>query len=338
MKILFLNIYQSQVERGAETFVREISKRLSDSHKVDVVSSDIHIPARWPVYWRTFMDPQGILIGTFTLKQIGRIIRERYDVIVPVNGGWQVAIVRFITWLYGGKMVVSGQAGMGWDDRNNLWAFPNVFVALSTKAMNWAKKYNPFIRVKYIPNGVDTKKFTPKGKIYVHNLQPPIVLCVSALTKTKRVELTIEAVSKMGNASLLLVGDGELKGDLKKMGKRMLGKRFKQAKFPHNRMPEVYRSADVFTIASESYYAFEIVLAEAMSTGLAVVANDDEIRAEIVGNTGVLVNPTDIDAYAKAIAKTIKQKNNKRSRNMMKKFDWDKIAEQYEELFKEVCK
>ncbi len=48
--------------------------------------------------------------------------------VIPVNGGWMPAILRIVTWLYGGKLVISGQSGIGWDDRNNLWCFPDVLL------------------------------------------------------------------------------------------------------------------------------------------------------------------------------------------------------------------
>jgi len=38
MKIAFLNKYQNKVYRGAETFVFELSKRLSRDNEVDVIS------------------------------------------------------------------------------------------------------------------------------------------------------------------------------------------------------------------------------------------------------------------------------------------------------------
>ena len=38
MKIAFLNKYQDKVNRGAETYVFELSKRLSKNHEVDVIS------------------------------------------------------------------------------------------------------------------------------------------------------------------------------------------------------------------------------------------------------------------------------------------------------------
>ncbi|MFN4150502.1 MAG: hypothetical protein ACK4IX_06135 [Candidatus Sericytochromatia bacterium] len=36
MKIAFLNIYNGVVNRGAETFVKELASRLAKKHKVDV--------------------------------------------------------------------------------------------------------------------------------------------------------------------------------------------------------------------------------------------------------------------------------------------------------------
>ena len=248
------------------------------------------------------------------------------------------ALMRLATWAYRGKMVISGQAGMGWDERNNLWCFPDTFVALSSKAQKWAKGVNPLTRAVYIPNGVDTNKFTANGPTFKTNLPKPIILCVGALTKSKRIDLTIKAVAKLGNASLLLVGDGDLRKELSRLGKGFLGKRFQLTKVPFSDMPKVYRVADIFTIASEPFHSFEIVLVEAMASGLPVVANKDDIRREIVGRAGVLVDPINTDTYAIALKNAMRLNWGKRPQNQAKKFDWDKIAEKYEKLFKSLIK
>jgi len=339
MKIVFLNIDQGQANRGAETFVLELSRRLKKmGHKVSVISGQSAPPKRWPILWRLFIDPYGLYICWFTLKNLPRIWREKPDIVVPVNGGWQPAFVRLVTWLYKGKMVISGQSGMGWDDRNNLWSFPDAFVALSTKAKNWAKRANPFVKIKYIPNGVDTNKFTPRGHGLKISLKKPVILCVGALVPTKRIDLVIRAVSRLKDVSLLVVGDGDLKAELKRIGKGMLGDRFELTKVPFEKMPQVYRAADVFTLVSESYYSFEIVLVEAMASGLPVVANQDEIRTEIVGEAGILVDPTDIGVYTEALKQALSKKWEDRSQVQAKKFDWDRIAKKYEKLFVEVTK
>ena len=337
MKIVFLNIYQGQVNRGAETFVLELSRRLKKKgHKVSVISGQSKTSKRWPILWRLFIDPQSIAIFLFTLKNLPALWREKYDVVIPVNGGWQPAFVRLVTWLYKGKMVISGQSGIGWDDRNNLWSFPDTFVALSTKAKNWARKANPFVKIKYIPNGVDTNKFTPRGHGLKISLKKPVILCVGALVPTKRIDLVIRAVSRLKDVSLLVVGDGDLKAELKRIGKGMLGDRFELTKFPFEKMPRVYRAADVFTLVSEPYYSFEIVLVEAMASGLPVVANKDEIRTEIVGEAGILVDPQDTDSYAKAIKKVLATKRTDKPRRQAEKFSWERIVKEYDKLFKEI--
>ncbi|OGM20585.1 hypothetical protein A2955_02390 [Candidatus Woesebacteria bacterium RIFCSPLOWO2_01_FULL_37_19] len=336
MKIAFLNGYQNR--RGAETFVNELSKRLKEKHRVDLMLGDKTVPKRWPLLWRAFLDPHGIYTFLFTLKYIPKMWKVKFDVVIPINGGWQPALVRLVTWLYGGKMVISGQSGIGWDDRNNLWCFPDCFVALSTYAKSWARKVNPFVKGEYIPNGVDLQKFNPKGEKLKLNLKRPIILTVAALTPSKRVDLVIRAVSKWKKVSLLLVGDGEMKDELESLGKKLLGNRFQLIKLSFEEMPKVYRSVDLFTIVSEAYYSFEIVIAEAMATNIPVVVNDDPIRREIVGDAGTLVNPVNESKYAEVMNDALKIKWGNKPRSQAEKFSWDKISESYEELFNGLVK
>jgi glycosyltransferase involved in cell wall biosynthesis len=333
MKIAFLNIYQNTVDRGAETFVSELSKRLGKNHGVDILSGRKLLPQRRPILWRLFIDPQSLFIAWFTLKKLPQVWREKYDIIIPLNGGWQPAFIRLITWLYGGKMVIAGQSGMGWDDRNNLWSFPNYFIALSSKALRWAKKANPLVRSKYIPNGVDLKKFNPLGSKYKTKLKKPIILCVGALTSSKRIDLTIKAVVKLKDVSLLVVGDGSTESELKSSGKKLLGKRFELIKASFKKMPEIYRVADIFTLVPEGSEAFGIVYAEALATNLPIVAIDDEQRKEIAGDAGMFVDPTDIEEYSKKLNMTLKKEWGDKPRKQAEKFDWDKVAQKYEDLF-----
>lgn len=352
MKIAFLNIYNGVVNRGAETFVKEVAQRLAGKNQVVVYQAGdkeeferyrvekIPIKFNWKnksgagtLAARFFIDYWNRLILILTLKAIPKIWKEKFDIVIPVNGGWMPALLRIVTWLYGGKMIISGQSGIGWDDRNNLWCFPNTFVALSSLAKKWAKKANPFVKVEYIPNGVDTKKFTPNGEKLKTNLKKPIVLCVAALTKTKRIDLAIKAVAKLKDVSLLVVGDGDLRFKIYDLGLKILGKRFQLIKVPYEDMPKVYRATDIFTIPSESYYSFENVIVEAMASGLGVVANNDPIRKEIVGDAGILVDPTDTEAYAEALSEALKRNWGEAPRRQAEKFDWDEITQRYQDLF-----
>lgn len=304
MKIAFLNKFQNKVFRGAETYVYELSKRLSKNHEVDIISK----------------------VNYFDL------LKKRYDVIIPTNGRLQALIVRKITWLTGAKMIISGQSGKGLDDRINLYCFPDVFVALSTKALSWAKKVNPFIKSVYIPNGVDLDRF----KIYDLRSKSgaKTVLCVGAATKQKRLDLAIMAVAKLKDVNLLIAsGGGELKKEIRDLGIKMLGKdRFELISVPFGKMPEVYRVANAFTLPSASSESFGNVLVEAMASGLPVVATDDPIRQEIVGNAGILVDPTNTAHYAEAIKSVLEGEWSKKAIQQAKKYDWDIIATQYEKI------
>lgn len=308
MKIAFINVYQNKVNRGAETFVYELSKRLSKNHEVDILTE----------------------INVFEL------FRKRYDIIIPTNGRFQAALVRKITWLYGGKVVISGQSGIGFDDRVNLYTFPNCFVALTDFQLAWARKINPFVRVVKIPNGVDLK-MKKMGNLSI-NLPKPIILAVGALEKNKRHDLTIKAVAKMNKGSLLVVGKGTNEMDLQKMGDKYLGKRFKIMALPYNEMSRAYQVASVFAFPTVAWESFGIVLVEAMASGLPVVASDDPIRREIVGDAGLFVDTTNTGEYANALKKALESNWGDKPKRQAAKFEWDKIAQSYEKLFRELTK
>lgn len=309
MKIAIINKYQNKVFRGAETFVYELGKRLSKDNKVDIIS-DVN-------YFNLF--------------------KKKYDIIIPTNGRCQVVIVRLVSWLTGAKMIVSGQSGMGWDDRVNLYSFPNAFVALSPKALAWAKKVNPFVKSVYIPNGVDLTKFTNnKSQNTKKEGSTKTVLVVGAFTEQKRLNLAIDAVSKLDNVRLVIAGGG---GDRKQKiidyGLKILGKeRFEAISVPFEKMPEVYRAADVFTLPSRPSESFGNVLVEAMASGLPVVATNDPIRKNIVGDAGILVDPEDVNAYAAALTEALKKDWGDNPREQAKKFSWEWVAEKYAELIK----
>lgn len=357
MKIAFLHMWMGMVDRGSEISVSDLANRLSIKNEVVVFQAGKDkgdkkykiktIPMN--IDWnrksssgtfreKLLIDYWALKVMAFTLKSIPTILKERFDVVVPVNGAWMGFIVRFITFLYGGKMVVTGRAGIGWDDQTNLRSSPDVFVALSSVAKKWAKRINPNVRVVYIPNGIDVSKFSPNGSKAVVGLQKPTILCVSALAPAKRVDLIIKAVSKLKEISLLIVGKGELKSEISKLGKDLLGDRFKLISVPFEKMPSIYRACDVCTNASIPQISFERVLVEAMASGLPVIANNDEIRKEIVGKAGYLVDPLNSNEYASSLRKALNKKWGNLPLNQASKFTLDKTAKSYEDLFRDLLK
>ncbi len=352
MKIVFLSFYSGELYRGVETFVHELSNRLVRlGHNVVVYQNgpelkfaeyktiSLNLLAdlnKWNSYV-PYLNYYARKVKDFTEKAISQLDND-VDVIFPTNGQWQSLLSSIWAKRKRKEIVISGQSGPGIDDRLNLITFPNTFVGMTDYQVNWAKKANPFVKTVKIPNGVDLNKFNPKVNPIKVNLPRPIILSVAAFDFWKRLDLVIKAMSKLKNGSLLLVGKGAEEKKLLELGNKLLPGRFKIMSFPHYEMPAVYTAADIFTYPTVPWESFGIVLAEAMASGLPVAASEDPIRAEIVGDAGILVDPTKTDEYAMALERALNTEWGEKPRKQAEKFDWDKIAKKYEDLFKELVK
>lgn len=338
MKVAFLSFYQGFVNRGVETFVSETSKRLNADIKTYQAEKITNIHDTSDTLPRKFfLDDQSLKILFFTVKIFPDLIKNKYDIILPTNGGWQTLLCKIACIFTGAKLVVSGQSGKGFDDRWNLLMHPDLFIALSGPAENWAKKYSK--NVIKIPNGVDLNKFNPGIKPAQIPLKRPIVLCVSALTAQKRIPLLIHAIASKNKFSLIVIGQGskEEKEKINHLGKSFLGDRFLLIEVRHSEIAPYYKACDVFTLPSSSSEAFGIVLVEAMACGLPVVATCDDVRKEIVGDVGVLVDPANTEEYSKALEVALNTKWGNKLRLQAENFSWDKIAKNYEEEFNKIC-
>lgn len=308
MKIAFLSRYQNIHQRGAETFVKELSERLSKKYEVD------------------------ILFGK-EADSLGKVLKGNYDVVIPINGRMQ-SLKMSLGRLFGKyKLLISGHSGIGRDDIWNIAIVrPDVFIALTDYMANWAKKWAWGSKIVKIPNGIDLERFNSYGPKIDIDLPRPIILSVGALTWYKHHERVIRAVKE---GSLLIVGEGPEKEKLEKLGKKLLGERFQIARYNYDDMPKVYRVCDLFTLPSWDREAFGIVYLEAMASGLGVVAPNDDSRREIIGNGGLL---TDEENYAATLQKALNIEWKDKARAQAEKFSWDKIAIQYENVMIDMLK
>lgn len=313
MRLAILSRYQKTINRGAETFVSELSEALREKN-VDV----------------------DVLSGA-DADSLNKILEGKYDVVMPINGGFQALKASLGRVIGGYKLIISGQAGIGRGSIWNLAVMPDIFVALTDHMVRWANQWRLFSKIIKIPNGVDLKKFTPEGDNIKIDLPRPIILSVGALSWYKHHERFIKAVEKMGEGSVLIVGEGEEKEKLQKLGTK-LNARFRIDNFSYEDMPKVYRSADLFTLPSWEREAFGIVYVEAMASGLGVVAPNDEARREIVGEGGLLVDVSDPSLYADALRQALKMDWSKKARKQAEKFSWDKIAGCYKNIILEITK
>lgn len=321
MNIIFISRYQGKVERGVENYVKEMALRLKGlGNEVEILTS------AW--------------------KLIGR----RFDVIYPLNGYWQTLGCRLYAWLTGAKLLVGGHAGIGRDDRWNLYMFPDLFIAFSQKGFDWAKKVNPFVKIVKISHGVNLEKFNPDVKPVAFDLERPRFVTAANLVSYKRVEETVRAVSKLKKGSLLVLGDGPLEKEIDELGNKLLGpNKYLRLKVAHSEMAKYLNACDVFTLVSEESEAFGLVYLEALACNLPVVATDDSLRHELIedhaairlsaesrrAGAGVFVkNPKDSQEYARALETAVNIDWGDKPVKQAGKFDWDKTAVRYLEEFK----
>jgi len=361
MKLAFVNFYSGFAQRGGETYVDKLAELLSEKHQVtlfqagheyknkkyevteiSVLYNPDHphgnLSVRHPLK-RLFLDYFHLKELFFTLKVLPRLIKLKPDIIFPQNAGWEVFLIKIISIFTNSKIIIAGQSGPGWNDRINLLFHPDVFVALTNNQQEWAKKATIWNdqKIVTIPNGVDTDIFSPIGDSYDPDLTKPIILAVGAAIKSKRIIETIKAVALLKDVSLLVAGTGPDEKDEDNLGQKLLGKRYKRLKVSHSDMPGVYRSANVFTLCSDSSEAFGIVYLEALATGLPCVVTDDPSRQEILGNTVIFVSDaTKSEVYAEKLKEALKIKDNKNQLTQAEKYSWKKISEKYLLIIKSV--
>ncbi len=162
----------------------------------------------------------------------------------------------------------------------------------------------PRARIRVIPNGVPVGRFTPvpPGKRAAPRralgLDPtrPTLLSIGALAPEKGVDLVIDALAGLGDAQLLVVGDGPERSNLEARAARAAPGRVRFT----GSLPDpldAYATADVVVLASRGGDSMPAVLIEAGLCGLPAVSTAVEAIPEIVvdGVTGSIV-PTDATA------------------------------------------
>ena len=202
------------------------------------------------------------------------------------------------------------------------------------------------LKIKTIFNGVDTEKFYFEKK---PDNQKLTLVCSARLIKHKGQYILIEAISNLKKQGIVLyanlVGEGDEKDAYIKYAKEK--DVFDQIIFsgyvPREKMPEKYQKADVFVLPSYNECMSNALL-EAMACGLPAVVTDVGGTEELVdeGN-GFIFKPGDETALTD-ILKNICENKEKipilglNSRKKAEQLNWENIAKEYFELFKQLSR
>jgi len=194
------------------------------------------------------------------------------------------------------------------------------------------KKY-PKIKLFYLPNGVDIKKFKPRSPITNHQLPITKLLFVGRLEKQKNLKNLIEVVALLKNKnkiSLLFIGQGKLKLQLLKLAKN-LGVNLKISNpVSHIKLVKYYQRADIFCLPSFLEGQPKVLL-EAMACGLPCLVGNYAGVEEFQNKKEILTTGFKANQIAYNLEKLIKNQKLKKtlSRNSRKRvekdFDIDKL-------------
>jgi glycosyltransferase involved in cell wall biosynthesis len=150
---------------------------------------------------------------------------------------------------------------------------------------------------------VDTTVFRPNQRQLLKEklgIDSPIVLFVGRLAAIKGVDVLLrafhEAVSSAPGAHLVIVGRGPEESRLRELQRRLgLDQVFFLGGVPHEEMPFIYASSDLFVLPS-MYEPFGNVVLEAMASGLPVLGSKVGGMADVIvnGETGYHLRPGDV--------------------------------------------
>jgi glycosyltransferase involved in cell wall biosynthesis len=176
-------------------------------------------------------------------------------------------------------------------------------------------------RVAFVPPGIDADMFSPGSAARQFGLQDGdfVLLFVGWFVPRKGIDFLLFALRKLvdeGGASaqrikLLIVGSGAGRERVEALIAR-LGLQAHciiTGALTYDRMPDVFRMADVFvlpSIASDEWQEqFGMALIEAMATGKPCIATLSGAIEEIAGEAALLVQPNDFSALHRALRRLL---------------------------------
>ena len=183
--------------------------------------------------------------------------------------------------------------------------------------------------IEIIPGGVDTGIFRPL-KYRDFSSPEKRVLFVGRLDSRKGVDILIHAIKLLGGnvkARLVVAGDGKEKEQLRKLADSLSIPVDFLGAVPHESLPEIYNSADLFVLSS-LYEGHPLVALEAMACGTPTIVSDASPdigiprfeRGSVVGLHQVLFKTLSSEEALNRLSET--------SLAISKNYSWDNVIDQ----------
>jgi glycosyltransferase involved in cell wall biosynthesis len=201
----------------------------------------------------------------------------------------------------------------------------------------------PAGRVRVLRNGVDLTRFRPHDRIAVRQalgLVRPTLLAVGNLVALKRHTLMVEALARLPEFELVIVGEGPERGAIERAARQfdVAGRVRLLGRVPQDQLPQIYSAADFLLLVS-AHEGWPNVLLESMACGTPVIVSDMEGVTDIVSSAEagrVVANIT-----PSRLADTIRdfaaaRQSREPTRRFAEQFDWQSTTEGQIALFHEV--
>jgi glycosyltransferase involved in cell wall biosynthesis len=198
-------------------------------------------------------------------------------------------------------------------------------------------------RVRVLRNGVDLALFRPHDREAARGtfgFMRPSLLAVGNLVALKRHSLMVEALTRLPEAELVIVGEGPERDNIEMLVRerkvadrvRLLGR------MPQDRLPEIYSAADLLLLVS-THEGWPNVLLESMACGTPVVVSPMDSIADIVGasEAGRILADDTPSGLASVIRELLLSPPSRAATRLYaEQFDWQSTTEGQIALFHEI--
>lgn len=205
----------------------------------------------------------------------------------------------------------------------------------------------PRERITVLRNGVDLARFRPQAEAgaalrdELGLADGAVLLSVGSLIERKGHHITLEALQRLPEVTLLIAGEGPLDESLRHQAEAAgLGSRVRfLGPVPHADLPRYFSAADASVLASSREGMPNVVL-ESLACGTPVVACDVEGVSEVLAEpvAGRVVSAREPGALADGIAALLDTHPGRDAvREYAQRFSWDETSAGQLELFRAIC-
>ncbi len=362
LKLVVLSAFYEPYMSGAEQMVKEVVERLGNNYEITLLTGlyDKSLPR---VEKRDNFVIERVGIGHMQIDKILYILLSALRVkkikpqithaIMESYAGGALALVKY---LYPKtKRILTLQSGDMDDPKNQkrllfkmffkaLHTSPDIVTAISSFLVERAKKLGVSEeRIFITPNGVEMSEI-PGEQEKERNR----VVMVGRLSWEKGHNYLIEAwpevLKSIPGAKLVLVGEGDKRGDIEKMieEKNIKDSVVLTGNLPHDQVLTEIKKSEIFICPSLAEGLGNVFI-ESQACGVPPIGTNVGGIPDIItnGENGLMINPKSSEEISQAIIKLLSDKEmidrfSKRGLETVQKFNWPTIIEKIDGIYQEV--